>query len=196
MWITLINYASVFRTSGLQMRTKRARNGRDSVALSGSASSSVARTGSKALSRDIHEQGVRRSISSESPSLYQHPRSVVTRAKLGDVLVQTERSRAALASEMRQIRNLAILTPLRKSTRDRIVAELKPLARRVKQLRLQIQKLECEREVLGSDLISFEGEIIPGAVFQPEQSPMDAPSEPSLSSRRHPADSPSESDKV
>lgn len=36
MWITLINYASVFRTSGLQMRTKRARNGRDSVALSGS----------------------------------------------------------------------------------------------------------------------------------------------------------------
>lgn len=97
---------------------------------------------------------------------------------------------------MRQIRNLVILTPLRKSTRDRIVAELKPLARRVKQLRLQIQKLECEREVLGSDLISFEEEIIPGTVFQPEQSPTDAPREPSLGSRRHPADSPSESDKV
>jgi hypothetical protein len=103
---------------------------------------------------------------------------VVTRAKLGDVRIQTERSRVALASEMRQIRNLAILTPLHKSTRDRIVAELEPLARRVKQLRLQMRKLECEREVLGFDLVSFEAEI-PGAVLQPEQSSKEATREQS-----------------
>jgi len=77
-----------------------------------------------------------------------------------------DRSRVTLASEMRQIQNLSILTPLQKSTRDRIVAELQPLARRVKQLRLQMKKLECEREVLDSDLISFEAEIR-GALLQP-----------------------------
>lgn len=101
--------------------------------------------------------------------MYKHPRSVVTRARLRDVQVQTERSRVALASEIRQVRNLAILTPLHKSTRNRIVAELQPLARRVKQLRLQIKKLECERDVLASDLILFEAEI-PGAMLQPERS--------------------------
>jgi chromosome segregation ATPase len=130
----------------------------------------------------------------ESPSR-QHPRSVVITAKLEDIRVQTERSRAALASEMRQIRNFAILTPLRKSTRDRIVGEFEPLARRVKQLRLQIQKLECEREVLYADLMSFEEEMS-DAVLQPEQSRTEIQREPSpaeQASRNHPTDSQPES---
>jgi len=130
----------------------------------------------------------------ESPSR-QHPRSAVITAKLEDIRVQTERSRAALASEMRQIRNFAILTPLRKSTRDRIVGEFEPLARRVKQLRLQIQKLECEREVLHAELMSFEEEIS-DSVPQPEQSRTEIQREPSPAvreSRNHPTDSQPES---
>lgn len=89
---------------------------------------------------------------------------------------------------MRQIRNLAILTPLRKSTRDRIVSEFEPLTRRVKQLRLQIRKLECEREVLHADLVSFEEEIS-SAVLQPEQSRTEIQREPSPAVRgsRNPA---------
>lgn len=33
LWMTLINYASVFRTSGLHIRTKRAKNGTSLVPL-------------------------------------------------------------------------------------------------------------------------------------------------------------------
>lgn len=70
-----------------------------------------------------------------------------------------ERARTALESEMRQVRNLAILVPLVKSTRDHIENDLGSLARRVKQLRLQITRLECEHEVLRADLHAFEAEM-------------------------------------
>lgn len=60
---------------------------------------------------------------------------------------------------MRRVRNLAILTPVLKSTREHVDTELEPVARRVKQLRLQILRLECEHEVLHSDLVAFEQEI-------------------------------------
>lgn len=88
-----------------------------------------------------------------------HPRSSVTNAKLREIRTHMDRARAALESEMRQVRNLAILTPLNKSTRDSIENDLEPLARRVKQLRLQITRLECEHQVLRADLVAFEEDM-------------------------------------
>jgi hypothetical protein len=67
------------------------------------------------------------------------------------------------------------------------MGEFEPLTRRVTQLRLQIQKLECEREVLHADLMSFEEEIY-GAVLQPERSGTEIQRKPSPGSRNHPTD--------
>ena len=49
-------------------------------------------------------------------------------------------------------RNLAILTPFQKSTRDRITGAIPALALRIRQDRLQLAKLRCEISILREDL--------------------------------------------
>lgn len=58
----------------------------------------------------------------------------------------------ALNDDLRIIRNLAILTPFQKSTRDRIAVSIPPIAARIRQNRLQVTQLELWITVLRQDL--------------------------------------------
>ena len=54
----------------------------------------------------------------------------------------------------RRARNIAILTPFRKTTRSKLLAAVQNSARPLMQIRLDMEKLKCYRTVLHSDLIS------------------------------------------
>ncbi|KAG8818004.1 hypothetical protein FRC18_000291 [Serendipita sp. 400] len=53
-------------------------------------------------------------------------------------------------------RNLAIATPFQQTTRLRLLDHVHPIAKRVKQVRLELTKLRCHREVLYIDFIADE----------------------------------------
>ncbi|KAF8581359.1 hypothetical protein K439DRAFT_1354089 [Ramaria rubella] len=61
-----------------------------------------------------------------------------------------------LDAELRVARNLAILTPFQRATRDRIQVAVVPLAKRVKTLRINLARLVCYRFVLLTDLAEEE----------------------------------------
>jgi hypothetical protein len=65
-----------------------------------------------------------------------------------------------LASDLRIVRNLAVLTPFANPTRQRIQLGLQPVSRRIKASRQNIARLVCCREVLCRDLLASEREIL------------------------------------
>lgn len=99
-----------------------------------------------------------------------HPRLTVTRTKVAEAQTEVERAEAALESELRHVRNLAILAPLQKASRERVEAALEPLGRRIKQLRLQIARTHCVQDILLADLAAFEAELAPAALDHPQPS--------------------------
>ncbi|KAI6044970.1 hypothetical protein EDC04DRAFT_181729 [Pisolithus marmoratus] len=55
-------------------------------------------------------------------------------------------------ADLRVARNIAILTPFQKSTRDRLQDAVQTLSRRLQALRLDVTKLVCHRNILLNDL--------------------------------------------
>ena len=81
-------------------------------------------------------------------------RSEIIQAKIQDLQSRIAAAHAHLDADMRFVRNVATLTPFQKSTRDRLVVALQAVSKRVMQVRLDITKLTCHRDVLSNDLIS------------------------------------------
>ena len=72
-----------------------------------------------------------------------------------------ERIRATeqqLDAELRTTRNLGILAPFRKATRERIAAVVPALATRIRTLRLELARFRCYEEILEKDLRIEEDE--------------------------------------
>jgi hypothetical protein len=59
-----------------------------------------------------------------------------------------------LESDERHARNIAILTPFRKTTRSKLLTVIQNLAKPLMRMRLEMEKLKCYRTVLLSDLVS------------------------------------------
>jgi len=57
-----------------------------------------------------------------------------------------------LNAELRIGRNLAVLTPFQRSTRDRIQLAVLPLAKKIRHLRMELARLRCYEEILRTDL--------------------------------------------
>ncbi|KAL7418165.1 hypothetical protein BDY24DRAFT_335085, partial [Mrakia frigida] len=57
-----------------------------------------------------------------------------------------------LNAELRVARNLAVLTPFQRSTRDRIQLAVLPLAKKIRHLRMELARLRCYEEILRTDL--------------------------------------------
>jgi hypothetical protein len=97
---------------------------------------------------------------SENPELAQSEdsrlpsRSEIMQAKIQDLDSRITAAHAHLDADMRLVRNVATLTPFQKSTRDRLVVALQAVSKRVTQVRLDITKLTCHRDVLSNDLAS------------------------------------------
>jgi len=81
-------------------------------------------------------------------------RSHIIQAKIHDLDSKIMTSQSQLDSDVRCVRNIAILTPFQKSTRSRLLSAIQGMAKRVALLRLELEKLKCYRTVLLSDLTS------------------------------------------
>ncbi|KAF8973722.1 hypothetical protein BDZ97DRAFT_1648381 [Flammula alnicola] len=81
-------------------------------------------------------------------------RSQIVQSKIRDLDSKILASQSQHDSDVRHIRNIAILTPFQKSTRSRLSAAIQNLAKRVALVRLDIEKLKCHRHVLRCDVAS------------------------------------------
>ena len=90
-----------------------------------------------------------------SPKLTRLPsRSHIIQSKICDLDSRITALRAQLDADSRCIRNIAALTPFRKSTGSRLLATMQNMAKRVMQVRLDMERLTCYRFVLHLDLAS------------------------------------------
>jgi len=81
-------------------------------------------------------------------------RSQIIQAKIRDLDSKILASQSQLDSDVRCVRNIAILTPFQKSTRSKLLSAIQAMAKRVALLRLELEKLKCYRSVLRCDLTS------------------------------------------
>lgn len=73
-------------------------------------------------------------------------------AKIRELESRISAAAPALEDELRFARNVAVLTPFRQTTRDRLVAVLAQLARRIAILRMDLAKMRSHRDTLVQDL--------------------------------------------
>lgn len=176
-WIAHINYASAFKTAGIRMRpvsaTENARMDRSSYThdapLIPSKSPNFATDfpsnglpNTDAIAdpdvSNAEIQQVQSGVPTSAPTTSTLPRSRVVLTKIREFESRIASARAQLESDIRLVHNLAVLTPFQRSTRDRLQASVINHARNIKQLRLDIVRLTCYRDVLAADLASEERE--------------------------------------
>ncbi|GAA5902153.1 hypothetical protein JCM8208_002490 [Rhodotorula glutinis] len=89
-----------------------------------------------------------------SPSTPTLPaRADLLRARIKQLDAEIRTAKEALHADLRFAKHLAVLTPFRHMTRERILAALPPIEKRVRHARIQLAKLVCYREVLSRDLL-------------------------------------------
>ncbi|KAH8921473.1 hypothetical protein BT69DRAFT_1351581 [Atractiella rhizophila] len=106
-----------------------------------------------------------RSVSSDFPAIPPEwgprllSRSEILRKKISDFDNEIVLIRASLQADLRQVRNLDILMPLLKTTRDKIRALLPALEKKIRHGRIELSRVHCYREVLMKDLMAEEREL-------------------------------------
>ncbi|KAL7285244.1 hypothetical protein ACG7TL_000338 [Trametes sanguinea] len=83
-------------------------------------------------------------------------RPAIIKSKVEDLNSKISLARTQLDTDMRFVRNLAVLTPFQRMTRDRLQTAVQNVAKRVMQVRLDLEKLVCYRDVLAADLAAEE----------------------------------------
>lgn len=91
-----------------------------------------------------------------APSL--SSRSRIIRSKVRDLESKIALAQIQLDSDMRFVRNIAVLTPFQRATRERLQGAVQNIAKRIMQVRLDMEKLICHRDVLSRDLVAEERE--------------------------------------
>lgn len=95
-----------------------------------------------------------RSEDAEPPRI--SSRAQIIRSKVHDLEVKINLARNHLDSDMRLVRNLGVLTPFQRATRDRVLVAVQGAAKRIMQVRLDLERLVCHRDVLSDDLVAEE----------------------------------------
>ena len=83
-------------------------------------------------------------------------RSQIIQAKVRDLETRLAVQQSQLDSDMRFVKNVAVLTPFQRVTRDRLQLAVQNIAKRIMQIRLDLEKLRCHRDVLIKDLEAEE----------------------------------------
>jgi len=76
--------------------------------------------------------------------------------RIKEIESQLSETRSRLRSDLSLVRNVAILTPFRRTTRDRLYIAILNTAKRVNRLRLEETKLLCHRDILTHDLLTAD----------------------------------------
>ena len=83
-------------------------------------------------------------------------RSKIIQRKVHDLQTKISLAQSQLDSDMRFVRNIAVLTPFQRTTRERLQAVVQSMSKRIMQVRLDMEKLVCHRDVLCNDLLAEE----------------------------------------
>ena len=83
-------------------------------------------------------------------------RSQIIHSKVRDLETRLAVQQSQLETDMRFVKNVAILTPFQRATRDRLQLAVQTVAKRIMQIRLDLEKLHCHRDVLVKDLDAEE----------------------------------------
>jgi hypothetical protein len=86
-------------------------------------------------------------------------RSQALRSKIDDLDIRITAIRTQLDTDFRFVRNIAVLTPFQKSTRDRMRTAVQNVSKRITGLRLHLARLICHRDVLSDDLAAEGREL-------------------------------------
>jgi hypothetical protein len=102
--------------------------------------------------RDLDSIVPGKSPPARSDSLPLPSRSQIVQSKVYDLESRIAAVQSSLDTDMRFVRNVAILTPFQKATRDRLQAAVQNVSKRIMQLRIDLSKLTCHQHVLSGDL--------------------------------------------
>lgn len=94
----------------------------------------------------------------EAETLGLSSRSKIIRSKVRDLESKIALAQTQLDSDMRFVRNIAVLTPFQRATRERLQVAVQSISKRIMQVRLDMEKLICHRDVLSRDLVAEERE--------------------------------------
>ncbi|THH34105.1 hypothetical protein EUX98_g16 [Antrodiella citrinella] len=83
-------------------------------------------------------------------------RAKIIQSKVRDLQSKISLAQSQLDADMRLVRNIAVMTPFQRATRERLQVAVQNVAKRVMQVRLDIEKLICHRDVLSRDLLAEE----------------------------------------
>jgi hypothetical protein len=117
---------------------------------SSSDESSDAEDNPRAPSLDSTASG--RSAPVRRDSLPLPSRSQIIQSKVHDLQLKIIATELSLDTDMRFIRNVAILTPFRKVTRDRLQVAVQNVSKRIMRIRIELIKMKCHRDILSGDL--------------------------------------------
>ncbi|KAI0321717.1 hypothetical protein OF83DRAFT_1050859 [Amylostereum chailletii] len=81
-------------------------------------------------------------------------RAQLIRSKIKALDARIATSQSQLDDDLRLVRNIGILTPFQRTTRDRLEMVVQGVARKVMFMRLELEKFVCHREVLAHDLVA------------------------------------------
>lgn len=83
-------------------------------------------------------------------------RSRIIRSKISELETKLSVAQSQLDTDMRFVFNIAVLTPFQRATRERLQTAVQTVSKRIMQVRLDIEKLRCHRDVLARDLVAEE----------------------------------------
>ncbi|KAG0709032.1 hypothetical protein DFH29DRAFT_993870 [Suillus ampliporus] len=86
----------------------------------------------------------------------QSNRTILLQSTIGDLEDRICVAQPLLEAKMHFARNIAVLTPFQRSTRDRLRDAVQNTAKQISQLRLEIARLICHRNVLLNDVAAEE----------------------------------------
>ncbi|KAG1867887.1 hypothetical protein DFJ58DRAFT_768234 [Suillus subalutaceus] len=100
--------------------------------------------------------GHRSSLTADGNPFPQSNRTILLQSTIGDLEDRICVAQPLLETKMHFARNIAILTPFQRSTRDRLQDAVQDVAKQISQLRLEIARLICHRNVLLNDVAAEE----------------------------------------
>ncbi|KAG1894822.1 uncharacterized protein F5891DRAFT_702286 [Suillus fuscotomentosus] len=100
--------------------------------------------------------GHRSSLIADDNPFPQSNRTILLQSTIGDLEDRICVAQPLLETKMHFARNIAVLTPFQRSTRDRLQYAVQNVAKQISQLRLEIARLICYRNILLNDVAAEE----------------------------------------
>lgn len=135
-WMLKINYAATLKTTGIRMRpTKRPLMSFDSFHTTASTFTTNTTT-----------------TKEQRYTIDRLKREDKAKEKVQELSDRIDEQVKLLDRELQLRRNLMVLVPLQKSTKDRVLSFAEVLGKRIKTKRIELQRLECYRDYLECEL--------------------------------------------